>query len=58
MASGSYFGASYPMTGFQSFPDINYQLYGVGFGGLPYATGSALPGSKGPGSQFSGTPVS
>jgi hypothetical protein len=58
MAAGSYFGGSYPMTGFQSFPDINYQLYGVGFGGLPYATGSALPGSKGPGSQFSGTPVS
>lgn len=58
MAQGSYFQAGYPMTGFQTFPDINYQMYGVGFGGLPYSTGGQMPGSKGPGSQFSGAPMS
>lgn len=57
MAEGSYFQAGYPMTGFQTFPDINYQMYGVGFSGLPYATGANIPG-KGDSSKFSDTPMS
>lgn len=55
MAAGSYFSGGYPMTGFQNFPDVNFQMYGVGFGGLPYATGGNMPGKDG---KFSSTPMS
>lgn len=57
-AAGSYFQAGYAFTGFQTMPDVNFQVYGTGFSGLPYATGAQIPGSKEPGSQFSGAPVS
>lgn len=58
MAAGSYFNAGYPMTGFQTMPDVNYQMYGNGFSGLPYSMGSTFGGQKGEESKFSGTPMS
>ena len=57
-AVSSYFMAGYAFTGFQTLPDVSFRLYGAGFSGLPYSTGSALPGSRGEETKFSGTPMS
>jgi len=57
-ATAAYFTAGYAFTGFQNFPDINFQTYGLGFSGLPYASGAQLPGAKGEQSKFSGAPMS
>ena len=57
MAEGSYFQAGYSFTTGPILPDINFQTYGVGFSGLPYATGAQIGGQK-PGEKFSGAPMS
>ncbi len=57
MAEGTYFQAGYAFTTGPILPDVNFQTYGVGFSGLPYATGAQIGGQK-PGQKFSGTPMS
>lgn len=57
MAEGTYFQAGYAFTTGPILPDVNFQTYGVGFSGLPYATGAQIGGGK-PGQKFSGTPMS
>ncbi len=57
MAEGTYFEAGYAFTTGPILPDINFQTYGAGFSGLPYATGGQIGGGK-PGEKFSGTPMS
>ncbi|MCM8765100.1 MAG: TIM barrel protein [Candidatus Omnitrophica bacterium] len=56
-AGRSYFEAGYSFTSGPILPDVNFQSYGVGFSGLPYATGAQIGGGK-PGEKFSGTPMS
>ncbi len=57
MAEGSYFQAGYSFTTGPILPDVNFQTYGVGFSGLPYATGAQIGGQK-PGQKFAGAPMS
>ncbi len=57
MAEGTYFQAGYSFTTGPILPDVNFSTYGVGFSGLPYATGAQIGGQK-PGQKFSGTPMS
>jgi hypothetical protein len=56
-AGNNYFSAGYSFTTGPILPDVNFQTYGVGFSGLPYATGGQIGGGK-PGEKFSGTPMS
>ncbi|MDD5182488.1 MAG: TIM barrel protein [Candidatus Nanoarchaeia archaeon] len=56
-AVNSYFQAGYAFTGFQTLPDVTFQMYGAGFSGLPYGTGAVMPG-KGDASRLSGAPMS
>ena len=56
-AGRSYFESGYAFTTGPILPDVNFQSYGVGFSGLPYATGGQIGGGK-PGGGFSGTPMS
>ena len=59
MAEGTYFQAGYAFTTGPILPDVNFQTYGVGFSGLPYATGAQIGGGNTkPGQKFSGTPMS
>jgi hypothetical protein len=57
MAEGTYFQSGYAFTTGPILPDVNFQTYGVGFSGLPYATGGQIGGGK-PGQKFAGTPMS
>jgi len=57
MAFGTYFQTGYAFTTGPILPDVNFQTYGVGFSGLPYATGAQIGGQK-PGERFAGTPMS
>lgn len=54
----NYFEAGYAFTTGPILPDVNFQMYGVGFSNLPYATGGQPLGSGKPGEKFSGAPIS